>query len=196
MHASIDLVTIVYLGWGRRRIAVDDRRSGRTRCCRTATLPGGGPAPDGAQVAEEIVRRAPQDLVFVMRFLGESQHRLMRHFQEFIRDEAARRGATAEEYPLLAHFVDAHAAELRDFVFNGVALSRHFRVGEIEFLTRDSEAMLRVDIWDSLKSHIETAERRFLAQATGSAEDAGRPWAWRAWMPVDERSDRPVQASS
>jgi hypothetical protein len=50
-------------------------------------------------------------------------------------------------------------------VFNGVALSRHFRVGEIEFLTRDTEALLRVDIWDSLKSHVETAERRFLAQA-------------------------------
>ena len=111
------------------------------------------------------MRRAPQDLVFVMRFLGESQYRMMRHFQEFIRAEAARRGATAEEYPLFAHFVDAHAAELRDFVFNGVALSRHFRVGEIEFLTRDTEALLRVDIWDSLKSHIETAERRFLAQA-------------------------------
>ena len=122
-------------------------------------------APDGAQVAEEIVRRAPQDLVFVMRFLGESQYRMMRHFQEFIRTEAARRGATAEEYPLFAHFVDAHAAELRDFVFNGVALSRHFRVGEIEFLTRDTEALMRVDIWDSLKSHIETAERQFQAQA-------------------------------
>jgi hypothetical protein len=127
--------------------------------------PTGWAGPDGAQVAEEIVRRAPQDLVFVMRFLGESQYRLMRHFQEFIRAEAARRGATAEEYPLFARFVDVHAAELRDSVFNGVALSRHFRVGEIEFLTRDTEALMRVDIWDSLKSHIETAERRFQAQA-------------------------------
>lgn len=125
----------------------------------------GGPVPQRSQVAEEIMRRAPQDLVFVMRFLGESQYRLMRHFQEFIRAEAARRGATAEEYPLLAHFVDAHAAELRDFVFAGVSLSRPFRVGEIEFLTRDTEALMRVDIWDSLKNHIETAERRFLAQA-------------------------------
>lgn len=121
--------------------------------------------PPGAQVAEEIVRRAPDDLVFVMRFLGESQYRMMRHFQAFIRAEAARRGATAEQYPLLAHFVDAHAAELRDFVFAGVSLSRQFRVGEIEFLTQDTEALMRVDIWDSLKSHIETAERRFLAQA-------------------------------
>ena len=127
--------------------------------------PGERAVPAGSDVAEEIVRRAPQDLVFVMRFLGESQYRLLRHFQEFIRTEAASRGATAEEYPLFAHFVDAHAAELRDFVFNGVALSRHFRVDEIEFLTRDTEALLRVDVWDSLKSHIETAERRFRAQA-------------------------------
>jgi hypothetical protein len=127
--------------------------------------PADGPRQDGAAVAEDIVRRAPQDLVFVMRFLGESQYRMMRHFQGFVRAELAKRGATAAEYPLLAHFVDAHAAELRDFVFAGVALSRQFRVDEIEFLTRDTEAVMRVEIWDSLKNHVETAERRFLAQA-------------------------------
>lgn len=119
----------------------------------------------GALVAEEIVRRAPQDLVFVMRFIGESQYRLTRHFQDFIWAETARRGATVDAYPLLAHFVDAHAAELRDFVFAGVSLSRQFRVGEIELLTQDTEALMRVDIWDALKNHIETAEQRFLAQA-------------------------------
>jgi hypothetical protein len=149
---------------------LDSLRRGETGFGEDEMPDTGGPTewatPDGAQVAEEIVRRAPQDLVFVMRFLGESQYRLMRHFQEFIRAEAARRGATAEEYPLLARFVDVHAAELRDFVFNGVALSRHFRVDEIEFLTRDTESLMRVDIWDSLKSHIETAERRFRAQAS------------------------------
>jgi hypothetical protein len=123
------------------------------------------PEPDGSRIAEAIVRRAPQDLVFVMRFLGESQYQLMRHFQDFIRGEIARRGATSDQYPLLAHFIDAHAAELRDFVFNGVALSRHFRVGEIEFLTRDTEALMRVDIWDSLKNHIESAEQQFHIQA-------------------------------
>lgn len=118
-----------------------------------------------AMVAEEIVRRASQDLVFVMRFLGESQYRMTRHFQSFIRGEIERRGATVDRYPLLAHFIDAHAAELRDFVFTGVSLSRQFRVGEIEVLTQDTEALLRVDLWDSLKNHIETAEQRFLAQA-------------------------------
>src|SRR4051794_6821407 len=86
--------------------------SGRGRRCGTAHAVFGegempdrdGPAeratPEGAQVAEEIVRRAPQDLVFVMRFLGESQYRMLRHFQEFIRAEAGRRGATAEAYPV------------------------------------------------------------------------------------------------
>lgn len=126
--------------------------------------PASGPAISGS-IADDVVRRAPQDLVFVMRFLGESQYRMMRHFQHFIRAEAERQGATAAQYPLLAHFVDAHAAELRDFVFTGVSLSRQFRVDEIEFLTQDTEALLRVDIWDSLKNHIETAEKRFLAQA-------------------------------
>lgn len=125
----------------------------------------GGVMSGGSVVAEDIIGRASQDLVFVMRFLGESQYRMMRYFQDFIRTEIARRGATAEEYPLLAHFIDAHASELRDFVFAGVSLSRQFRVGEIEFLTRDTAALLRVDIWDALKNHIETAEQRFLAQA-------------------------------
>ena len=134
------------------------------------------------------MRRAPQDLVFVMRFLAGSSTRCCATSGSSS-TEAARRGATAEEYPLFAHFVDAHAAELRDFVFNGVALSRHFRVGEIEFLTRDTEALMRVDIWDSLKSHIETAERQFQTQA----QDLPRcwpPWAWRGRTAGDERSSR------
>ncbi|MFO1072456.1 MAG: hypothetical protein U1E17_07195 [Geminicoccaceae bacterium] len=138
------------------------------------------PAPDGAGIALEIVQRVPRDLVFVMRFLGESPHRLMRHFQGFIRAETARRGATPEEYPLLAHFVDLHAAELRDFVLAGTALTRQFRAEEIEQLTGDSTGLLRLDIWDALKSHVETAERRFLL----GAEDLPR---MLATMGVDRR---------
>jgi hypothetical protein len=143
-------------------------------------------AAASAAVAEEIVRRAPQDLVFVMRFLGESQYRLLRHFQTFIRAETARRGATVDRYPLLARFVDAHAAELRDFVFAGVSLSRQFRVGEIELLTQDTEALMRVDIWDSLKCHIEVAEQRFLAQAA----DLPRLLAAMGMPPVPEAEPR------
>lgn len=127
-------------------------------------MPDRGEPQAGPAVADQILARAPQDLVFVMRFIGESQYRMLRHFQDFIRAETARRGTTAAQYPLLAHFVDAHAAELRDFVFTGVALARPFRMAEIETLAGDVE-LLRVDIWDALQSHIHAAERRFLAQA-------------------------------
>ena len=88
--------------------------------------------PDAArQVAEHLVRRSPQDLVFVMKFLGESQLLLHDHFRAYIADELARRGATLERHPLLQLFIDAHANELREFVFTGVSLSRQFRLPEM-----------------------------------------------------------------
>ena len=126
--------------------------------------PPSGPPSGPSNVADEIVRRAPQDLVFVMRFLGESQYRLLRHFQSFVRAELTRRDATLTEHPLLTPFVDRYAGELRDFVFGGVSLSRQFRIAEIESLIGDTTSLMRLDIWDSLKSHIETAESSFLAQ--------------------------------
>lgn len=126
-----------------------------------------GPPSGSANIADEIVRRAPQDLVFVMRFLGESHYRLARHFQGFIRAELTRREAALAEHPLLTPFVDRHAGELRDFVFGGVSLSRQFRIAEIETLTGDSTSLMRLDIWDSLTSHIAAAERSFLAQVDG-----------------------------
>ena len=63
-------------------------------------------------------------------------------------------------------FVDTHAAELREFVFSGVALSRQFRIDEIENLLNDSANLLRADIWDQLSEYIRSAEARFQAQAT------------------------------
>lgn len=116
-------------------------------------------------VAGSLVARAPQDVVFVMRFLGESQLLLQRHFKGFITDELQQRGANYDTHPLLQYFIDMHAAELRDFVFTGVSLSRHFRIGEIEALTGDTESVMRVDLWDALLSHIEAAEGRFRAEA-------------------------------
>jgi len=47
----------------------------------------------------------------------------------------------------------------------GVTITRQFRVDEIERLTGDTTSMIRVDIWDQLKSHIETAEKQFQSQA-------------------------------
>ncbi|PWJ92293.1 hypothetical protein C8D77_10265 [Mesorhizobium loti] len=127
----------------------------------------GPPGPMSSQadgVTGDLVRLMPRDLVFVMRFMGESQHRL--HFQDFIRAELAAGGVTTETHPMIHLFIENHAILLRDFVFSGVSLSRQFRVDEIERLTGDTTSMIRVDIWDQLKSHIETAEKQFQSQAS------------------------------
>jgi len=118
-------------------------------------------------VTTELVKLMPRDLVFVMRFMGESQHRLQSHFQDFIRVELAANGVTTETHPMIHLFIESHAILLRDFVFSGVSLSRQFRIAEIEHLTGDTTSMIRVDIWDQLKSHIETAEKQFRTQADG-----------------------------
>ena len=118
-------------------------------------------------VTGDLVKLMPRDLVFVMRFMGESQYRLQTHFQDFIRSELAAGGVTAETHPMIHLFIESHAIQLRDFVFSGVSLSRQFRVAEIEHLTGDTTSMLRVDIWDQLKNHIDTAESQFRSQVDG-----------------------------
>ncbi|MBB6353711.1 hypothetical protein ACFFTN_00280 [Aminobacter aganoensis] len=115
-------------------------------------------------VTTELVRLMPRDLIFTMRFLGESQHRLQRHFQDFIETEMRSAGMTPQTHPMLHAFIERHAIMLRDFVFSGVSLSRQFHVDEIERLIGDTTSLLRVDIWDDLKSHIEAAEKQFRSQ--------------------------------
>ena len=113
-------------------------------------------------VASELSRLMQRDLVFVMRFLGESQHLMQAHFQSFVLAELAARAITEETHPLIHAFAERHAILLRDFVFSGVSLSRQFRIEEVEQLTGDT--MIRVDIWDQLRSHIEMAEQQFRSQ--------------------------------
>lgn len=122
-------------------------------------------APDtrARDVAEAVIARAPQDVVFVIRFIGGSQAMLHDHFRAFIEAELTRVGATTERFPMLPFFVDSHARELRDFVFTGVALDRPFRLPEMEALTGDVGLMMRVDLWDSVASHIVAAQQRFLS---------------------------------
>ena len=119
---------------------------------------------DAGDIAADLVTLMSRDLVFVMCFMGESQYRLQGHFQDFIRAELAARGVTQETHPMIHLFIETHAILLRDFVFSGVSLSRQFRVDEIERLTGDTTSVIRVDIWDQLKSHIETAEKQFHSQ--------------------------------
>ncbi|VDC32266.1 hypothetical protein [Pseudogemmobacter humi] len=111
--------------------------------------------------AEAMIARAPQDMVFTMRFLGQSQEILHSHFRRFLETRLAEAGVSADSHPLLPFFIDSHAVELREFVTTGVSLARSFRLGEIEILTGDVETLMRVDIWDAIASHIDMAEKRF-----------------------------------
>lgn len=120
--------------------------------------------PAGDDVSKDLLKLMPRDLIFSMRFLGESQLRLQRHFHDFMIGEMAASGMTSETHPMIHAFVARHAVMLRDFVFSGVSLSRQFRVEDIERLTGDTTSLLRVDIWDQLRSHVEMAERQFRSQ--------------------------------
>jgi hypothetical protein len=120
--------------------------------------------PEGGDVSADLLKLLPRDLIFSMRFLGESQLRLQRHFQDFMIGELAVAGLTPETHPMIHAFVERHAIMLRDFVFAGVSLSRQFRVEDIERLTGDTTSLLRVDIWDQLRSHVDMAEKQFRSQ--------------------------------
>ena len=117
---------------------------------------------EGEDVSTALAQLMPRDLVFSMRFMGESQHLMQNHFQQFILQELAMAGITPETHPMLHAFAEEHALMLRDFVFSGVSLSRQFRVGEMEQLTGDM--LIRVDVWDQLRSHVSMAERQFRTQ--------------------------------
>lgn len=126
----------------------------------------GRASPDSpSALAERIVSRAARDVVFVMQFVGEAQYAVLRHFQELVIRELEARGIRREDHALLQIFIDRHATEMRDFVFNGVSMARPFRLVEIEELLGDSSRVIRSDIWDALRSHIETVEGKFLAEA-------------------------------
>jgi hypothetical protein len=134
--------------------------------------------------AEAVVARAPEDLVFTMRLLGQSQEILHTHFRHFLEARLAEAGVTPESHPLLPFFIDSHAVELREFVVTGVSLARSFRLGEIEILTGDVETLMRVDIWDAIASHIDMAEKRF---SEGIARVV-------ASLTADEAALRPVRS--
>jgi hypothetical protein len=125
----------------------------------------GDGAETGSALAEAIVARAPEDLVFVMQFVGETQYKVLKYFQDLVIRELEARGIRREDTALLQIFIDRHATEMRDFVFSGMALSRPFRIQEIERLTGDTTNLIRSDIWDSLRSHIGAVESKFVREA-------------------------------
>ena len=138
-------------------------------------------------VTSDLVRLMPRDLVFTMHFLGESQNLLQRHFQGFMEAEMAAAGMTEETHPMIHAFIERHALLMRDFVFSGVALTRQFRIEEVERLIGDSTSLLRVDIWDQLRGHIAMAERQFRSQVPGLPQLLS---GWAAPAPKTPPDDR------
>jgi hypothetical protein len=116
----------------------------------------------GEDVTTDLSQLMQRDLVFVMRFMGESQYRLQCHFHDFILKELSGTGITHETHPMIHAFIERHAILLRDFVFSGVSLSHQFHLEEVEKLTGNT--MIRVDVWDELRTHTEMAEKQFRTQ--------------------------------
>ena len=130
--------------------------------------------PDGVQdaaaVASMLIDRADRDLVFIVRLVGESQDILYRHFKAFVEAELARRGYGYGDHPLLRLFVETHARVLANFVTNGVGLNHQLGVQAFERLAGDPMRLLRADVWDSVRSHIEAAQQHFVSDIGGLQE--------------------------
>ena len=133
----------------------------------SGTWPASSGAASDDHVADALVELLPRDAIFALRFLGESRVRLLEHFQAFIMGEFSKLGATAESHPMLHAFSETHALALRDFVVSGVEGAHQFALEHMERLMGDSGGLLRVDIWDQLKSHIGDAETQFQRQLEG-----------------------------
>ena len=123
------------------------------------------------EVADALFELMPRDAVFALRLLGESRNRLLEHFHALILAEFEKLGATPETHPMLNAFAETHALALRDFVVSGVEIAHQFRIEEIERLTGDAAGVLRVDVWDRLKSHIAAAETQFHRQVLGMRDE-------------------------
>ncbi|MEL6961386.1 MAG: hypothetical protein AAFO01_01445 [Pseudomonadota bacterium] len=123
------------------------------------------PKPFG--IAAEIMARAERDLVFVVKFLGESQHILQRHFQSFVQTELEKRGITFGDHPLLLPFIETHGSELAEFVVTGIGLHHQFHLTAFEKMAGDPQQLLRLDIWNTLQSYIDKAEAHFISDIGG-----------------------------
>ncbi|MCC8961363.1 hypothetical protein H8A95_03275 [Bradyrhizobium sp. Pear76] len=128
---------------------------------------GGEGATTAAAIASQILARADRDVTFVVQLLGESQNLLVRHFIVFIEVELAKRGISYGAHPLLRPFVETHARELSEFVLKGIGLRHQFGLQAIETMAGDPARLLRVDLWDSLQSHINDAQHHFVSGVGG-----------------------------
>lgn len=118
-------------------------------------------------IAEKIIANADRDVVFSIKILGESRDNLKQHFHDFIRHELETRGITFGDHPLLLPFIETHGHELTEFVVTGVALEHQISLREFEKLAGDPMKLFRVDLWDSLRDHIENAQTQFVSGIGG-----------------------------
>lgn len=126
-----------------------------------------GLQPQASGPASEIMARAERDLVFVVKLLGESQHILQRHFQDFVQKELEQRGITFGDHPLLLPFIETHGSELAEFVVTGIGLHHQFHLTAFEKMAGDPQQLLRLDIWNTLQSYIDKAEAHFISDIGG-----------------------------
>lgn len=120
-----------------------------------------------ATLASQILARADRDVTFMMHLIGESQNLLLRHFVVFIETELAKRGISYGAHPLLRPLIETHARELTDFVLQGIGLRHQFGLQTLETMAGDPARLLRVDLWDSLQSHINDAQHHFASGVSG-----------------------------
>ncbi|MBR0800675.1 hypothetical protein JQ615_35475 [Bradyrhizobium jicamae] len=128
---------------------------------------GGEGSTTAAAIASQILARADRDVTFVVQLLGESQDLLVRHFIVFIEVELAKRSIGYGAHPLLRPFIETHARELSEFVLKGIGLRHQFGLQAVETMAGDPARLLRVDLWDSLQSHINDAQQHFVSGIGG-----------------------------
>ncbi|WP_439361533.1 hypothetical protein [Bradyrhizobium sp. DASA03007] len=120
-----------------------------------------------AALASEILSRADRDVIFIVHLVGESQNLLVRHFVVFIETELANRGISYGAHPLLRPFIETHARELTDFVLQGIGLRHQCGLQALETAAGDPSRLLRVDLWDTLQSHVNDAQHHFVSGVGG-----------------------------
>ncbi len=127
-----------------------------------------GERPVSAEaLASQIIACADRDVTFMVHLVGESHNLLVRHFVVFIETELAKRDISYGAHPLLRPFIETHARELTDFVLQGIGLRHQFGLQALETMAGDPSRLLRVDLWDSLQSHINDAQRHFVSDVGG-----------------------------
>jgi hypothetical protein len=137
----------------------------------TAFNPDQGTQPfkSASVVASRVLLTADRDVAFVLQIVGESRQVLSNHFYTFIESSLRTKGVTYQDHPFLRPIIEGHSRDLMNFVHGGVALHHQLSLSCLGATPVDPLNLLRVDLWDSLRTHIEQAEAKFLGGPHGLA---------------------------